>query len=80
MIDKDNAVRAQSIVDECKNPYFWSGADIRLVDECLITADQLRELLDDIKRYKAALEFIASSSNCGTCDACLGSAKDALKP
>ena len=50
-----------------------------IIDEHLLTADQLRELFAERDRYKAALEFIASSSNCGTCDACLRAAEDALR-
>lgn len=96
-IDKDKAVEAQRRV-HTKNGYN--------VDAELLTAEELRELFDELDRiknilefendetgymqrlssviaerdrYKAALEFIASSSNCGTCDDCLRAAKEALK-
>ena len=100
-IDKDKAVEAQ--YHACNKSEFKGALD------ALLTADQLRELLDENERlkisleqvyqedavvakhifekiceerdrYKAALEIIASSNNCGTCDACLRAAKDALKP
>ena len=45
-----------------------------------VAASKHAEIEAERDRYKAALEFIASSSNCGTCDACLMAAKDALKP